>query len=456
MRAYERYDSIDLPWMNTIPCGWRTTKNKCIFEESKELVGEKSNEYSLLSLTLRGIILRDIESGKGKFPQSFDKYKVVKKGDMAFCLFDMDETPRTVGLSPYDGMLTGAYDIYHVHDIRPEYAYYYYLALDNIKALRYFYSGLRKTVSTPVFMAIKMPVPSDDEQEKIIRYLDWKISSINKVISLTKKKIAILNEQKRTIIDHIVTGKDLVGSEVKDSRIEGLSRVPSTWLVAPLKLFVKSNTETLSNKTEDDYEIDYIDISTVGYGFMKSEPVHYTFSEAPSRARRVVHCGDTIISTVRTYLRSICYIDQKLDGKIASTGFSVLTPNEMVVPELLNSILSANYFINAVVKNSVGTSYPAITDEKLLNLRIAIPASIEEQQLLVERINNKTASIEATIENQKKQIAILTELRNRIMLDVVTGQVDVRDEFIPVYEKSESFEDEVFDDDLDDTEEQEE
>lgn len=165
---------------------------------------------------------------------------------------------------------------------------------------------------------------------------------------------------------------------------------------------------------------------------------------------------EKIIQYLDWKIRSICYIDQKLDGKIASTGFSVLTPNEMVVPELLNSILSANYFINAVVKNSVGTSYPAITDEKLLNLRIAIPASIEEQQLLVERINNRTASIEATIENQKKQIAVLTELRNRIMLDVVTGQVDVRDEFIPVYEKSESFEDEVFDDDLDDTEEQEE
>lgn len=182
MKQYDRYIPIDLPWMKSIPGDWKITKNKCIFEESKELVGEKSKEYSLLSLTLRGIIPRDIESGKGKFPQSFDKYKVVKQGDMAFCLFDMDETPRTVGLSNYNGMLTGAYDIYHVHDICPEYAYYYYLALDNIKALRFFYSGLRKTVSTPVFMAIKMPIPSAGEQEKIIQYLDWKTSAINKAI----------------------------------------------------------------------------------------------------------------------------------------------------------------------------------------------------------------------------------------------------------------------------------
>lgn len=445
MKKYDHYSYLGLPWMEKKPAGWAVTKNKCIFEESKELVGDKSKEYSLLSLTLRGIIPRDIESGKGKFPQSFDKYKVVKQGDMAFCLFDMDETPRTVGLSKYDGILTGAYDIYHVHDISPEYVYYYYLALDNIKALRYFYSGLRKTVSTPVFMAIKMPVPSVSEQEKIVQYLGWRKDLINRAISLAKKKITILNEQKRTIIDHIVTGKNAVNTSKKESRIEGLKEVPEDWLIAPLKMFVRSNIETLSNKTEDDYEMDYIDISTVGYGFLKSEPTHYLFSEAPSRARRVVHSGDTIISTVRTYLRSICYINDELDGKIASTGFSVLTPNEMVVPELLNSILSANYFINAVVKNSVGTSYPAITDEKLLNLRIVIPRSVVEQKRLIEEIIKRTASIEKAIESQKKQITILTELRNRIMFDVVTGKVDVRDEDIPEYSNDDSFDEEILD-----------
>lgn len=454
MKTYDQYDVIGLPWMEKKPSSWAVTKNKCIFTESKELVGDKSKDYSLLSLTLRGIIPRDIESGKGKFPQSFDKYKVVQQGDMAFCLFDMDETPRTVGLSKYKGMLTGAYDIYHVHDILPEYAYYYYLALDNIKALRYYYSGLRKTVSTPTFMSLKMPVPSEYEQELIVHYLDWKTTTINRAISFAKKKISILNEQKRTIIDHIVTGKNIQGREFTETKIEGLKKIPEGWLIAPLKQFVRSNVETLSNKTEEDYELDYIDISTVGYGFMKSDPVHYSFSEAPSRARRVVHCGDTIISTVRTYLRSICYIDESLDGKIVSTGFSVLSPNERVVPELLNSILSANYFINAVVKNSVGTSYPAITDEKLLNLRIAIPISIDEQKALAEEIKEKTASVERVIEIQKKHIKLLTELRNRIMFEVVTGQIDIREEIVPSYfEADDASED--FDEEMMEEEEQE-
>ena len=65
--------------------------------------------------------------------------------------FDMDETPRTVGLSEYDGMLTGAYTVFQVHGINPQFLYYYYLSLDNIKALRPFYTGLRKTIKTDTF-----------------------------------------------------------------------------------------------------------------------------------------------------------------------------------------------------------------------------------------------------------------------------------------------------------------
>ena len=453
MRQYPDYVQIELPWINRIPSHWRITKNKCIFDESKDLVGEFSDRYTLLSLTLNGVIPRDISSGKGKFPQSFAKYKIVKKDDIAFCLFDMDETPRTVGLSSHDGMLTGAYDIYHIHGVNPKYINYYYLALDNIKALRYYYSGLRKTVSTPVFMSLDVPIPTDEEQNKIVDYLDWKISSINRVIALTKKKIAVLNEQKRSVINHIVTGETFESGSMKESGIEGLGKVPATWTVGPLKLFVRSNLESLSGKTEDDYEFDYIDISTVGYGFLKSEPAHYKFDEAPSRARRIVHTGDTIISTVRTYLRSICYIDDSLEGKIASTGFSVLTPNERIHPELLNSALSANYFINSVVKNSVGTSYPAITDEKLLNLRLAIPATWEEQEEIVKEIRNRTSSIENAINKLKKQLLLLSELRNREMLDAVLGTIDLRDVVIPEFKMELDDEIEGFVDDEDDVEE---
>ncbi len=135
MNKYNDYRQIDLPWLKDIPSHWGIRRNKNIFTEMKNEVGEDSDKYTLLSLSKKGIIPRDVESGKGKFPEKFDKYKIVKPGYMAFCLFDIDETPRTVGLSELDGMLTGAYTIMDVHDVNPRYAFYYYLALDNVKAL---------------------------------------------------------------------------------------------------------------------------------------------------------------------------------------------------------------------------------------------------------------------------------------------------------------------------------
>ena len=146
MIGYSEYKGTSLPWLPEVPSHWELARNKNIFQEVKETVGDDANSYPLLSLTTRGIILRDVDSGKGKFPKDFNTYKVVCPGDIVFCLFDIDETPRTVGLSTYNGMLTGAYTIFHVRNINPRYAYYYYLAIDNAKAMRPLYSGLRKTM----------------------------------------------------------------------------------------------------------------------------------------------------------------------------------------------------------------------------------------------------------------------------------------------------------------------
>ena len=159
MIKYQEYKEINLPWLKIIPANWDIKRNKQFLHERKKIVGNKSSEYTLLSLTLRGIVVRDLSENKGKIPASFDNYKIVEPGDIAFCLFDIDETPRTVGLSKYKGMLTGAYNIFQIEGINACYLYYYYLALDNIKGLRPLYTGLRKTINVNTFLSQQMPVP---------------------------------------------------------------------------------------------------------------------------------------------------------------------------------------------------------------------------------------------------------------------------------------------------------
>ena len=179
MKRYEHYSAVNSLLTKEVPSHWTMKRNRVFLRPKFVSVGQDANLYPLLSLTINGIILRDVESGKGKFPKDFDAYQVVEQNDIVFCLFDVDETPRTVGLSSLNGMLTGAYDAFSIADtVNPRYINYYYTAVDDIKALRPYYTGLRKVVKKDKFMAISIPLPPLDEQKKIVAFLDKQITLI--------------------------------------------------------------------------------------------------------------------------------------------------------------------------------------------------------------------------------------------------------------------------------------
>lgn len=198
------------------PEHWELKRNKSFMSLTGYKVGNNANQYTLLSLTTKGVIVRDIESGKGKFPKEFDDYQVVKKDELVFCLFDIDETPRTVGLVNTEGMITGAYTALKVNReyAIPEYIYYYYLCVDNIKALKPYYSGLRKTVRADKFLQLYMPLPPIDEQCAIVSYIEDKCNEINSLITELEGEIEYLKEYKQKLIADCVTGQINVQSEI--------------------------------------------------------------------------------------------------------------------------------------------------------------------------------------------------------------------------------------------------
>ena len=194
---------------SSCPEYWKIVRNKSFLSVTGEKVGKKASEFVLLSLTTKGVIVRDIESGKGKFPKDFDTYQIVKPNELVFCLFDIDETPRTVGLVETEGMLTGAYTAFKVYTelAIPEYIYNYYLCVDNIKALKPYYSGLRKTVRADKFQQIYMPLPPLDEQQAIVAYIEKKCQKIDKLASELQSEIDYLKEYKQRLIADCVTGQ---------------------------------------------------------------------------------------------------------------------------------------------------------------------------------------------------------------------------------------------------------
>lgn len=195
-------------WIGEIPAHWAQLAQKHIFGLKKSTVGKRSSEYDLLSLTLRGIIKRDMENPEGKFPAEFDTYQEVMPGDFVFCHFDVEETPRTVGLSEHSGMITGAYTVYAPcakHD--PRYLLHFHIFADTDKKLRSLYKGLRNTISKDVFGAFKMPIPPKDEQRAIVEHIDRESRKIDDAIEIKKSQISALAEYKATLINSAVTGK---------------------------------------------------------------------------------------------------------------------------------------------------------------------------------------------------------------------------------------------------------
>jgi type I restriction enzyme S subunit len=194
-------------WIGEIPEHWSFVRNKNIFTGHYEEVGKRT-DIPLLSLTTEGVILRDVSTGKGKFPKDFEKYNVVYPDCIIFCLFDIDETPRTVGLNHNYGMITNAYDAFTINqNVIPRYITYYYLAVDNVKGLRPYYSGLRKVIQYNRFLQLKVPMPPMDEQQEIVNYIDHKTTQIDKMIVELTYKVEYLKQYKQRLIADVVTGK---------------------------------------------------------------------------------------------------------------------------------------------------------------------------------------------------------------------------------------------------------
>ena len=326
MKPYPNYSITPLPWLPNIPAHWELVRNKNIFEETKDVVGDDIDAYPLLSLTTKGIILRDMASGKGKFPKDFNTYKIVKPGDMAFCLFDIDETPRTVGLSQYGGMLTGAYTIFHVANINPHYAYYYYLSLDNVKAMRPLYSGLRKTINTGTFLSCKLPLPPRPEQNQIVRFLDWKVSAINRLISIKRKQIALLHERQCVHISHIVTHGLHGRVATKNSGVEWIGDIPEHWQAMRCKYLFSERDERSQEGTEQHLSM------SQKYGLVPDSQLDERRMLSESYAGgKLCYKDDLVLNRLKAHLGVFALSPQ---SGVISPDYTVLIPNRESSPNI--------------------------------------------------------------------------------------------------------------------------
>ena len=196
-----------IDWIGEVPEGWEITKHKYIMTKVKEICAHYEGQ-DILSLTRQGVVVRDIESGKGKMPASFDGYQFLEKGDLLFCLFDIDVTPRCVGVVENNGLTSSAYSRFRLDDKISVYYYYYlFLSMDEDKVLLHLAKNLRHSLTEDDFGIIETILPSYEEQLRIADYLGKVTKSIDEIVQLKQKQIDNINKQRQTLIYDYVTGK---------------------------------------------------------------------------------------------------------------------------------------------------------------------------------------------------------------------------------------------------------
>ncbi len=420
MKRYEHYSLVSNLLTNEIPSHWEMKRNRVFLHPKFISVGQDASKYSLLSLTTNGIILRDVESGKGKFPKDFDSYQVVESNDIVFCLFDVDETPRTVGLSSLNGMLTGAYDAFSIADtVNPRFINYYYTAVDDIKALRPYYTGLRKVVKKDKFMAISIPIPPIEEQEKIVAYLDKKITLIESCKCQRERELQTLNELKQAEIASVVTRGLNPNAPMKDSGQIQFGEIPAHWDSVKMKY-------CFTQRSEKGFPNEPVLCATQSKGVIPQSLYEnrVVVVNKGFEGLKLVKVGDFVIS-LRSFQGGIEYAYYQ---GIISAAYTILTPKDERNSQYFKYLFKSHPFIQLLQTCVTGIREGQNINYAVLgNNFIPIPP-IEEQNAIVEYIEAKTNSIDKMIDALKAEIDRLTEYKQRLISDVVTGQLNVQDE----------------------------
>lgn len=208
----------------------------------------------------------------------------------------------------------------------------------------------------------------------------------------------------------------------KDSGIEWIGEIPGHWKVRRLKNVSTINDDSLSDKTPDDFEIEYVDISSIESGVGITNTESFKFSDAPSRARRLVKHGDIIVSTVRTYLKAISKIEYPKPNLVVSTGFAVIRP-KTIQSGFAGHLFYNENLLGEIVSRSVGVSYPAINSSDIATINIPLPPE-SEQIAIASYLDQKTTAIDQLISDKKRLLELYEEEKAAIINHAVTKGIN--------------------------------
>ena len=421
-KKYDAYKDSGVEWLGQLPESWDLLPNKHIFKLKKNLVGKRSKEYELLSLTLNGVIKRDMENPEGKFPAEFDTYQEVKSGDFIFCHFDVEETPRTVGLSRFDGMITGAYTVYQVNAKKfcPNFLYYFYLNLDTGKRLKPLYKGLRNTIGKDIFGEFKTFIPNYSEQVKISNFLDQKATEIDQAIAIKEQQIALLNERKQIVIQKAVTQGLYPNVPMKDSGVEWIGQMPEHWdierlgtMLEPVSKKGNLDKSLLSITREKGVILRDVEDDSENHNFIPDDLSNY----------KLIEKGQFGMNKMKAWQGS--YGVSPYTG-IVSPAYYVFKFIKPIHPEFFHWAIRSKLYVSFFGSASDGVRIGQwdLSKDRMKKIPFIYP-SLAEQEKIVEYLEIQMSLIAKGIQLYTVEIIKLKEYKTTLINDAVTGKIKV-------------------------------
>ena len=399
-------------WIGEIPVTWNVYRNKNAFVCSKDLVGGKSSETQLLSLTTKGIKLNDINNAEGKLPESFDTYQYVKKDEMVMCLFDLDCSAVFSGLSPYDGMISPAYKVLTCTDrMEPKYADYWFQYISHGRKFNHYAKNIRYTLSYEEFSALPMLFPDREEQIRISNYLDAKCSKIDEIIEKQHAIIEKLKEYKLSYINEVTNVNDGIKCHLG---------------------FIGQMKNGLNfTDTSEGHKIKFLGVGDFKDNFFvdKEEMFSTIISEENVAEDYMLHSGDIVFvrSNGSKELVGRAVMVNGIEYPVTYSGFCIRFRN--IRPDIIDSKFLLYYFRSLdfrkqLEKYSQGSNISNLNQDLLSSLQFTIPSKdyqkrrLDEMEIKCKEIDNAVIKFEGM--NNKLQ-----EYKKSLIYEVVTGKKEV-------------------------------
>lgn len=433
-------------WYGNIPNSWNEQRIKSLFDLRDERNYLPLNQVNLISLyTNIGVKQHsDIEHTTGNKARNADGYKIVYPDDIIVNILLC--WMGAIGHSDYYGVTSPAYDIY-VPKQGVNSRYYHYLFRTPMFSQQCYKNGkgimsMRWRTYSPQFLSIRVPVPSHTEQDQIVRFLDWKVSSINRLAKHYKQEMAMLNEMKSKIIDNTVI-KGLRGSQyLHNDDIRWDIDYPSHWKIQRLRevlSFRKGLSITKANLEETGIAvISYGQIHSKknsGVGLNEELIRHVSDSYLTSNPNAIVEKGDFIFADTSEDLEgcgNCAYIDW--DETIFAGYHSIIAhPENCGENKYLAYLFKSPSWRHQIHKKVNAVKVYSITQKILKDIFILLPP-LDEQIEIIKYLDNECAKIDALISKMEDKIHNLNDYKISLTAAVVTGKINVRDIEIPEYE----------------------